>query len=239
MEKQLALKANNLYLMRMIMTKNSNNIRKVVYMARQSGKTTIAIRIAKKLNWTIIVPNMERKKFLLRQANVMAVVPSEVSLRGMRKAIIDDINELDPNYAKDICLDEFICFTSKIENNILMPTGHPEYINKEWIPHTLYQDGFLIKEIPGSGPTFIFQNLYPEKVYDQFNIKVSKDGDQWCALIGEDIQEGYSGFGDTIQVALRELIKEMMLKDVQNPEPDLFKCIKGMVEGINRSKYNR
>lgn len=27
--------------------------------------------------------------------------------------------------------------------------------------------------------------------------KLSKDGDQWCVLLGENLQEGLSGFGDT------------------------------------------
>ena len=27
--------------------------------------------------------------------------------------------------------------------------------------------------------------------------KLSKDGDQWCALLGDNIQEGVCGFGDT------------------------------------------
>ena len=31
--------------------------------------------------------------------------------------------------------------------------------------------------------------------------KLSKDGDQWCALLGENLQEGVAGFGDTPQEA--------------------------------------
>lgn len=31
--------------------------------------------------------------------------------------------------------------------------------------------------------------------------KLSKDGNQWCFLYGEDIQEGVCGFGDTIYKA--------------------------------------
>jgi hypothetical protein len=30
-----------------------------------------------------------------------------------------------------------------------------------------------------------------------FKPKLSKDGDQWCALFGDNLQEGVSGFGKT------------------------------------------
>lgn len=36
-------------------------------------------------------------------------------------------------------------------------------------------------------------------------IKVTKDGDSWCALMGENLQEGVSGFGKTIPDALYSL----------------------------------
>lgn len=31
---------------------------------------------------------------------------------------------------------------------------------------------------------------------------LSKDGDQWCALYGEDLQHGCAGFGDTPEKAM-------------------------------------
>ena len=36
-------------------------------------------------------------------------------------------------------------------------------------------------------------------------INVFMDGDQWCALLGEDIQVGLAGFGYTPSEALRDL----------------------------------
>ena len=36
-------------------------------------------------------------------------------------------------------------------------------------------------------------------------IKLSLDGDQWCALIGENLQVGEAGFGDDPVAALRDL----------------------------------
>jgi hypothetical protein len=36
-------------------------------------------------------------------------------------------------------------------------------------------------------------------------ITVSLDGNQWCALLGGNLQEGIAGFGDTPAEALRVL----------------------------------
>lgn len=42
--------------------------------------------------------------------------------------------------------------------------------------------------------------------YGEFSImlrpKVFRDGNKWCALYGEDIQEGVCGFGDSPRAAL-------------------------------------
>lgn len=36
----------------------------------------------------------------------------------------------------------------------------------------------------------------------QYKPKLRKDGDRWCALYGDNIQEGCVGFGDTPQEAM-------------------------------------
>ena len=41
-------------------------------------------------------------------------------------------------------------------------------------------------------------------------IKPYKDGNQWCILAGDNIQEGICGFGDTIEDALYEFLKEVL-----------------------------
>ncbi|MDP3269798.1 MAG: hypothetical protein Q8M40_12245 [Legionella sp.] len=38
-----------------------------------------------------------------------------------------------------------------------------------------------------------------------YQVSLAKDGDAWCALIGHNIQDGVSGFGVTVQEALRDL----------------------------------
>ena len=37
-----------------------------------------------------------------------------------------------------------------------------------------------------------------------FRPKVYKDGDQWCVLLGDNIQEGLSAFGDTVSKAMHQ-----------------------------------
>lgn len=52
--------------------------------------------------------------------------------------------------------------------------------------------------------------LEPSKAGPQILITLSKDGDKWCALIGENLQEGFSGFGDTPREATNNLISEWL-----------------------------
>jgi len=40
-------------------------------------------------------------------------------------------------------------------------------------------------------------------------ISVYLDGDSWCALIGDNIQEGLCGFGETPAKALHELANDI------------------------------
>ncbi len=40
-------------------------------------------------------------------------------------------------------------------------------------------------------------------------INVYVDGDKWCAMLGENLQDGLAGFGDTPQEALRRLAEEV------------------------------
>lgn len=40
---------------------------------------------------------------------------------------------------------------------------------------------------------------------NELNIKVSKDGNMWCALIGKDLESGIGGFGVIPVDAIRDL----------------------------------
>ena len=49
-------------------------------------------------------------------------------------------------------------------------------------------------------------------------MKPYKDGNQWCILAGNNIQEGICGFGDTIDEALYQFLKEVLdLQKKQKP----------------------
>lgn len=39
-------------------------------------------------------------------------------------------------------------------------------------------------------------------------INLSLDGDQYCALVGQNIQDGHAGFGTTPNDAVRDLVNE-------------------------------
>ena len=50
-----------------------------------------------------------------------------------------------------------------------------------------------------------------EEVLVKAGLKPYKDGNQWCILAGDNIQEGICGFGDTIDDALYEFLKEVLI----------------------------
>lgn len=62
------------------------------------------------------------------------------------------------------------------------------------------------------------QPISAEEVLARAGLKPYKDGNQWCILAGDNIQEGICGFGDTIEDALYEFLKEVLdLQKEQKP----------------------
>lgn len=49
-----------------------------------------------------------------------------------------------------------------------------------------------------------------EEVLVKAGLKPYKDGNQWCILAGDNIQEGICGFGDTIDEALYQFLMEVL-----------------------------
>ena len=49
-----------------------------------------------------------------------------------------------------------------------------------------------------------------EEVLIKAGLKPYKDGDQWCILLGDNIQEGICGFGNTIEDALYAFLKDLI-----------------------------
>ncbi len=44
---------------------------------------------------------------------------------------------------------------------------------------------------------------------DIVEIKISLDGDKWCALVGDNLQDGVGGFADSPVDAIRALCDEL------------------------------
>jgi|GEM_PF-6266660 len=42
-----------------------------------------------------------------------------------------------------------------------------------------------------------------------YQVSIAKDGNAWCALLGQDLQNGISGFGETVQQALFDLANKI------------------------------
>ena len=64
----------------------------------------------------------------------------------------------------------------------------------------------------------ITQELAREMLWEQnrpavlFSPKVYKDGNQWCALLGDNLQEGVCGFGESPDAATRAFDTEWTTK---------------------------
>ena len=62
------------------------------------------------------------------------------------------------------------------------------------------------------------QESWQQAAYEQmrpsvlFKPKLSRDGDQWCALLGDDLQSGVAGFGDSPAEAMLDFDKSWNAK---------------------------
>lgn len=53
------------------------------------------------------------------------------------------------------------------------------------------------------------------------NPRIFPDGDQWCVLLGDDLQEGVAGFGDTPDEASRNFDHEWLHRRIGHPVSDV------------------
>lgn len=53
-------------------------------------------------------------------------------------------------------------------------------------------------------------SISAEEVLIKAGLKPYKDGNQWCVLVGDNIQEGICGFGNTIEDALYQFLMEIL-----------------------------
>jgi len=71
-------------------------------------------------------------------------------------------------------------------------------------------------------------------------IRVFRDGDEWCALFGEDLQEGVAGFGYSIPDALTKLVSSWSGEVLMSGEGCLFsKCCGALVKVVGRDSSTR
>ena len=55
-------------------------------------------------------------------------------------------------------------------------------------------------------------------------VKLYKDGDQWCALIGDNLQSGICGFGDTKSEAVMTLATFLLVNTIpETIEPNTYR----------------
>ena len=59
-----------------------------------------------------------------------------------------------------------------------------------------------------------------EEILTKVGLKPYKDGDQWCILFGDNIQEGICGFGNTIEDALYAFLKDLIASQGEQKPAD-------------------
>ena len=64
------------------------------------------------------------------------------------------------------------------------------------------------------------QKYTAEEVLIKAGLKPYKDGDQWCVLLGDNIQEGICGFGNTIEDALYAFLKDLIASQSEQKPSD-------------------
>lgn len=71
-------------------------------------------------------------------------------------------------------------------------------------------------------------------------IKPFKDGNQWCYLYGDNIQEGICGFGSTIYEAAWDFYSNIKTEEARQAKPEFFDTMafqKGVKEGVDVDKF--
>lgn len=78
------------------------------------------------------------------------------------------------------------------------------------IQQAIHLDGsFQIEQVKQEFLNSAYEMQRPSVLYRP---SISKDGDQWCALYGKDLQNGVNGFGNTPSEAMTEFDKNWNAK---------------------------
>lgn len=135
----------------------------------------------------------------------------KVNLDYLSKAQVEEIEQLVKKWnPKEVSEDE------KIKKAILI---YLDWLDgkKDYLPKGDYtiKDMILWLEKQGGEK----DNLSIDFVLGYLGIKPAyKDGNAWCILLGDNIQEGICGFGDTKEEALIAFMKELIEKQGE-PKP--------------------
>ena len=72
---------------------------------------------------------------------------------------------------------------------------------------------------------------------DGQEIRLFRDGDQWCALRGPDLQEGESGFGDNPVAAVEGLLDKDLVRELRSDYEEIGRIVKPCtVAGVSCEK---
>lgn len=97
-----------------------------------------------------------------------------------------------------------------------------ERIRKSII-HILQVGGYMSPEEKDKAFAYLEKqkehSMSAEEVLVRAGLKPYKDGNQWCILAGDNIQEGICGFGDTIDEALYQFLMEVLEKQKEPIDP--------------------
>ena len=113
---------------------------------------------------------------------------------------------------------------------------------RKWIASYIHRGVFNEEEHPMALKAIEYLEKQKEQpisiteVLARAGLKPYKDGNKWCILIGDNIQEGICGFGDTIDEALYQFLLEVLEKQkAMDAIPDeLVKSYKFFIENGRR-----
>ncbi len=83
------------------------------------------------------------------------------------------------------------------------------------------------------------QESWQAAAYDQsrpsvlFKPKLYRDGDQWCALLGDDLQSGVCGFGESPAKAMWDFDKSWNTDVATHPTPDNTELLRQALEALH------
>lgn len=127
-------------------------------------------------------------------------------IRGVKIQKIRDWLEKQKEQKTDAKSERVIKAARSVLNNWLDGTDCPD------VSGDFTELEYAIREYDGEEKQKEQKPISVEEVLARAGLKPYKDGNQWCILAGDNIQEGICGFGDTIDEALYQFLMEVLEK---------------------------